>query len=155
MADIQNTYEGWKNVTPNNCNINKKTVKNIFLIIIISLGLNAFAQKNPNRLEDSTRPIYVFAFNEKIDRATYKKVQGITMITDFEIVINKKKVSFHSPRPLMDRNEKLQVNTTRSELEEIIKNDNINKQPYFYIFVKSENKYYSADYIMFRTIQCE
>ncbi|WP_131725782.1 hypothetical protein [Flavobacterium sp. Root420] len=155
MADIQNTYEGWKNVTPNNCNINKKTVKNIFLIIIISLGLNAFAQKKPNRLEDSTRPIYVFAFNEKIDRATYKKVQGITMITDFEIVINKKKVSFHSPRPLMDRNEKLQVNTTRSELEEIIKNDNINKQPYFYIFVKSENKYYSADYIMFRTIQCE
>lgn len=130
-------------------------MKNIFLIIIISLGLNAFAQKIPNRLEDSTRPIYVFAFDEKIDRATYKKVQGITMIIDFEIIINKKKVSFHSLRPLMDRNEKLQVNTTRSELEEIIKNDNITKQPYFYIFVKSESKYYSVDYIMFRTIQCE
>jgi len=76
------------------------------------------------------------------------------MITNFDIVINNKKVSFYSPRPLMERNEKLQVNTTRSELEEIIKNDNINKQPYFYIFVKSENKYYSADY-MIRTIQCE
>jgi len=129
-------------------------MKNIFLIIIILLGLNAFAQKNPNRLEDSTRPIYVFSFNEKIDSATYKNVQGIKMITNFDIVINNKKVSFYSPRPLMERNEKLQVNTTRSELEEIIKNDNINKQPYFYIFVKSENKYYSADY-MIRTIQCE
>lgn len=131
-------------------------MKDIFLIIIILSGLNAFAQKIPNRLENSpTRPIYVFAFNEKIDEATYKKVQGVTLITDFEMLINKKKVSFHSSLPLIDRNEKLQVNTTRSELEEIIKNDNINKHPYFYIFVKSENKYYSADYIMFRTIQCE
>lgn len=139
---------------PKQLQLNKKTMKNIFLIIIISLGLNAFAQKNPNRLEDSIRPIYVFSFNEKIDSATYKNVQGIKMITNFEIVLNNKKVSFYSPRPLMERNE-LQVNTTRSELEEIIKNDNINKQPYFYIFVKSENKYYSADYIMFRTIRCE
>lgn len=135
--------------------LNKNTMKNIFLIIIILLGLNAFAQKIPNRLENSTRPIYVFAFNEKIDEAIYKKVQGIEMITDFKIVINKNKISFHCARPLTDKNKKLQVNTTRNELEEIIKNDDINKQPYFYIFFKSENKYYSADYIMFRTIQCE
>ncbi|URM35220.1 hypothetical protein [Flavobacterium anhuiense] len=121
-------------------------MKNVFLIATIFIGLNMFAQEIPNRLIDPNKPIYSFEFDEKIDKAIYNKIQGVTVITDFEIALNGKKVSFYSIG--IDENEKLFVNTTRQELEEIIKNDNINKQPCFFIFFKKENKYYAVDYML-------
>lgn len=127
-------------------------MKNILIIVTIFIGLNIFAQEIPNRLVDSNRPIYVFKFDEKTDKAIYNKIQGITVITDFEIVLNGKKISFYSIK--MNENENLFVNTTRQELEEIIKKDNANKQPSFFIFFKKENKYYAVDHLV-RTIRCE
>ncbi|MBF4508748.1 hypothetical protein IRZ83_18905 [Flavobacterium sp. JLP] len=121
-------------------------MKNIFLTIIVLTGLNVFAQQIPNRLVNPNTPVYVFEFNTKIDEAVYNKIQGITMITDFKILINKNKVLFHS----LGSDEKLFVNINRSELEEIIKNDSRDKQTYFYVFIKNENKYYAVDHIRFR-----
>lgn len=126
-------------------------MRNIFLTIIVLGSFNVFAQQIPNRLVDPNTPLYVFEFDEKIDKALYKKIQGITMITDFEILINGKKISFHSI--LIDDNQNLRVNTTRIKLEEIIKNDNTDKQPRFYIYFKKENRYYLTDYLIFRTIR--
>jgi hypothetical protein len=121
-------------------------MKNILIIVTIFIGINIFAQEIPNRLVDSNRPIYVFKFDEKTDKAIYNKIQGITVITDFEILLNRKKISFHTI--VIDETEKLFVNTTRPELEEIVKKDNINKQPCFFIFFKKENKYYAVDYML-------
>lgn len=74
--------------------IKYRQMKSIFLIATIFIGLNIFAQGIPNRLVDSNRPIYVFKFDEKTDKAIYNKIQGITVITDFEIVLMERKYLF-------------------------------------------------------------
>lgn len=57
---------------------------------------------------------------------------------------------FFSSSPYLG-NKKLTTNTSRKELEMVLKNDNINKQHTFFLFYKGK-KYYSVDYLVRKQI---
>ena len=115
-------------------------------------SLKVLGQQTSSQLKNTKNPVYVFKYDKKIDEILYKKYAGKDTIVGFEILLNKEKVTFISFR--INKNVKLKVNTTRKELEEIVKNDNINKQPSYYIYTKRKGIFYPVDHIVFRAIYC-
>lgn len=101
----------------------------------------AFSQQNET--------IYIFKFNKNTDEILYRTENGIQTISGFRILVNKKKIFFSSSPNRSDK--KLNLNIDRVELDNIIKNDNPNKQLIFYVFLEEKNMYYNVAY-MFRTI---
>ncbi|QOG01893.1 hypothetical protein [Flavobacterium sp. MDT1-60] len=117
-------------------------MKKLFLLILALTSLTIFSQQKDD--------IYVFKFNRKMDEITYRVKGDEQEISGFRILINKRKI-FFSSSSLIVGNGKLEVNIDRNDLNNIIKNDNPNKQNVFYVFLEDQNQYYRVAYI-FRTI---
>ena len=96
--------------------------------------------------------IFVFEFDKKTDEIVYRKNNKTQEISGFTFMINDKKI-FFSSNPINKTN-KLKVNTSRKQLNTIVKNDNANKTYHFYVYLKDKKKYYSVDHLA-RKITCE
>lgn len=116
-------------------------MKTLYIILNVLFFMSAFSQEK--------KDIIVFGFDTTTDEVIYRVHKGKEEISGFKILINKKKV-FFSSSPYLG-NEKLTTNTSRKELEMVLKNDNINKQHTFFLFYKGK-KYYSVDYLVRKQI---
>lgn len=113
-------------------------MKKVYLILFILFCSNTFCQEHNNS-------VFVFEFNNKIDEIIYRKTNMKNEISGFNLMLNKKKVFFNAV--LYPQNAKKNINTSRTDLEKIVKKDNFNKKYEYIIFLKKENKYYSIDHI--------
>lgn len=116
-------------------------MKTLYIILNVLFFMSAFSQEK--------KDIIVFGFDTMTDEVIYRVHKGKEEISGFKILINKKKV-FFSSSPYLG-NKKLTTNTSRKELEMVLKNDNINKQHTFFLFYKGK-KYYSVDYLVRKQI---
>ncbi|WP_427873967.1 hypothetical protein [Flavobacterium sp. MMS24-S5] len=89
---------------------------------------------------------------KKTDNIIYKEIQGKPMLHYFEILLNNKKVDFYTFS--IPESQKFKINTTRKELEEIVKNDNPEKQTKYCIYVKEQDCYYYANNMLIRVSHC-
>ncbi|MET3029140.1 hypothetical protein ABXT06_20855 [Flavobacterium sp. UW10123] len=118
-------------------------MKKIYIIVIAILSFKAFSQNHKN--------IFVFEFDKKTDEIVYRKNTKTKEISGFTFIINNEKI-FFSSNPTS--NSKLKVNTDRKQLNEIVKNDNVNKAYHFFVYLKDKKKYYSVDHLV-RKVTCE
>ncbi|MGE8342672.1 MAG: hypothetical protein ACN6OI_16710 [Flavobacterium sp.] len=124
-------------------------MKTILLAIIALAGLNLHAQENTNKLKNANRfAVHVFKFNKKNDNMVYEETQEKKTLLYFEILLNNKKVKFYTSS--IPEIEEFKINTTRKELEEIVKNDNPEKQVKYCIYVKEQDSYYYANNMLIR-----
>lgn len=114
-----------------------------FTAITMLLGFQAFSQNHQK---------FVFEFDKKTDEIVFRKDTKKQEISGFTILANNKKV-FFSSNPISN-NSKLKINTSRKQLDAIVKNDNTNQTYHFIIYLKDKNRYYSVDHIV-RKISCE
>lgn len=117
--------------------------KTYIIIIMIMIGFQAFSQNHQN---------FIFEFDKKIDEIIFRKNTKKQEISGFIIMVNNKKV-FFSSNPL-NNDSKLNINTSRKQLNTIVKNDNANQACHFIIYLKDKNKYYSVDHLV-RKISCD
>ncbi|WP_433777757.1 hypothetical protein [Flavobacterium anhuiense] len=118
-------------------------MKKIYIIIIIAIGFQAFSQNHQN---------FVFEFDKKIDEIVFRKNTEKKEISGFKILTNKRKMFFSSNS--IGNNSKLEINSSREQLNTILQNDNANHAYHFFVYLKDKNKYYSVDHIV-RKISCE
>ncbi|WP_157498493.1 hypothetical protein [Flavobacterium sp. F52] len=118
-------------------------MKKIYIIIIMAISLQAFSQNHQN---------FVFDFDKKTDEIVFRKNTKKQEISGFKILTNNRKVFFSSNS--INDNSKLEINTTREQLNAILQNDNANQAYHFFVYLKDKNKYYSVDHIV-RKISCE
>ncbi|KAF2330914.1 hypothetical protein [Flavobacterium nitrogenifigens] len=115
----------------------------IYIILIAILSFKVFSQNHKN--------IFVFEFDKKTDEIVYRESVKTQEILGFTFMINDEKI-FFSSNP--SSSNKLKVNTSRKQLNEIVKNDNANKTYHFFVYLKDKKKYYSVDHLV-RKITCE
>ncbi|GAA3730906.1 hypothetical protein GCM10022422_11370 [Flavobacterium ginsengisoli] len=114
-----------------------------FCIIIFLVSFQAFSQNHQN---------FVFEFDKKTDEIVFRKNIEKKEISGFKILTNKRKMFFSSNS--IGNNSKLEINTSREQLNTILQNDNANQTYHFFVYLKDKNKYYSVDHIV-RKISCQ
>lgn len=117
-------------------------MKKIYIIVLI-ISFKAFSQNHQN---------FVFEFDKKTDEIVFRKNSKKKEISGFKIMTKKGKVFFSSNS--INYNSKLEINTSREQLNTILQNDNANQVYYFIVYLKDKNKYYSVDHIV-RKISCD
>ncbi|MFC0776906.1 hypothetical protein [Flavobacterium sp. HJSW_4] len=114
-------------------------MKILHLISILIISLTAFGQQKKN----------VFGYNEKTDQIVYRTSNNKKEISGFNILLDKK-TKFFSASPYRGK-PILKINTSRQDLAEKVKKDNLNNQTCYIIYVKSINKFFIVDHIVRKT----
>lgn len=117
-------------------------MKKLYIILFI-VSFQAFSQNHQN---------FIFEFNTKTDEIVFRKNTKKQEISGFKILTNNRKVFFSSNS--INDNSKLEINTTREQLNAILQNDNANQTYHLFVYLKDKNKYYTVDHIV-RKISCE
>ncbi|WP_433777756.1 hypothetical protein [Flavobacterium anhuiense] len=98
-------------------------MKKLFIILFI-VSFQAFSQNHQN---------FVFEFNTKNDEIVFRKNTKKQEISGFKILTNNRKVFFSSNS--INNNSKLEINTSRKQLNRILQNDNTNQAYHFFVYL--------------------